>query len=98
MTGRRTRRSASTEVVQSGSIHWRQETSVLKTVPVDTADNDYPDFELTETTVFKKDGKTMADALDVLLEGPFMIRGILVKESPDQQRHSKSYPVRGSSL
>lgn len=87
MPGRKRRRSSSSAGSDTTQVHWRQETSVVRTVPAGTPENDWPIFELVDTTVYKQDTTTIANALDVLLDGPFVIRGTLVIDADDQKGH-----------
>ncbi|KAF3025827.1 hypothetical protein E8E14_014693 [Neopestalotiopsis sp. 37M] len=84
MVGRRRLRAASTSTVATvdeQSITYIQESQIVR--PANgTQPNDWPCFLLTEAAVYNKDGQ-MANLLEVDLEGPFMIRGIMVVE-PDQ--------------
>ena len=69
------------------SITYIQESQIVR--PANgTQPNDWPCFLLTEAAVYNKDGQ-MANLLEVDLEGPFMIRGIMVVE-PDQSSSCKS--------
>lgn len=85
MAGRRRLRatSASTvDTVDEQSIKYMQEQQVIRPPAPGVPANDRPCFLLTEAIVYNKDGQ-MANLLHAELEGPFMIRGIMVVE-PDQ--------------
>ncbi|ETS79596.1 hypothetical protein PFICI_09449 [Pestalotiopsis fici W106-1] len=85
MAGRRRLRSGSTSTVATvdeQSIKYITENQIVRPPAAGTQPNDWPCFLLTEAAVYNKDGH-MANLLEVDLEGPFMIRGIMVVE-PDQ--------------
>ncbi|KAJ4302267.1 hypothetical protein N0V88_002404 [Collariella sp. IMI 366227] len=82
MAGRPRRRRASSSSAAAAAddshIRWSKETSVLRPVSEeDIDDSDWPCYILTDATVYKKDGKTMANPLLVQFEGPLIVRGLL---------------------
>ncbi|KAL2257035.1 hypothetical protein VTK26DRAFT_754 [Humicola hyalothermophila] len=80
MAGRpRKRRSSNSTVatVDDSRIRWTKESAVLKPVPRDVPDGQWPCYVLADATVYMKDGKTLANPLLVGLEGPFIVRGLL---------------------
>lgn len=88
MTGRSRRASTSSvETVDENQILWRQETSVLKSVPKLSDSNNWPIFELRDTVVLNKDGHTVENALHVGTRGPFIVRGTLIIDDPSQKQH-----------
>lgn len=85
MAGRRRLRAASAstvETIDEHSIEYMQEQQVIRPPAAGVPANDRPCFLLTEAVVYNKHGQ-MANLLHAELEGPFMIRGIMVVE-PDQ--------------
>ncbi|KAI7922821.1 hypothetical protein M9X92_004643 [Pyricularia oryzae] len=49
-------------------------------------DIDDPMFDLQDATVFRQDGKTMANLLEVTLDGPFIVKGkMIVEEDTEEQ-------------
>lgn len=82
MAGRpRRRRASSSSAVAAADdshIRWSKETSVLRPVSEeDIDDSNWPCYVLTDATVYKKDGKTLANPLLVQFEGPLIVRGFL---------------------
>lgn len=80
MAGRpRKRRASSSTVatVDDSRIRWTKESSVLKPVPGDLPDCDWPCYVLTDATIYLKDGKTLANPLLVHVHGPLVVRGLL---------------------
>jgi hypothetical protein len=67
---------------------WLKETDVLKRIPekLRFADEEWTEFELYDAVVYEKDGKTMANALEVESRGPFIIRGRLEIMEMDQEK------------
>lgn len=94
MVGRPRRASTSSvETVDEDSILWRQETSVLRTAPVDKIHGPEPVFELQDAVVLNKDGHTLENALHVGTQGPYIIRGTLIIDEPEQKTHRWSCPI-----
>ncbi|KAM0558603.1 hypothetical protein ACHAPJ_004801 [Fusarium lateritium] len=94
MVGRPRRASTSSvETVDESQVLWRQEKSVLRYnsggIDPETC------FELRDAVVLNKDGQTLENALDVATRGPYIIRGHLVVDAPEQKRHL-IMKVRGS--
>ncbi|KAJ4237488.1 hypothetical protein NW759_000598 [Fusarium solani] len=88
MVGRPRRASTSSvETVDEDRILWRQETSVLRTAPVDKIHGPEPVFELQDAVVLNKDGHTLENALHVGTRGPYIIRGTLIIDEPEQKTH-----------
>jgi hypothetical protein len=88
--GRRRLRAASTSTVATvdeRAITFLQENQVVRPPPPGTAPDDLPCFELTEAAVYDRHGQ-MANLLQVDLEGPFLVRGLLNIE-PDQAEYCK---------
>ncbi|KAF7549041.1 hypothetical protein G7Z17_g6643 [Cylindrodendrum hubeiense] len=91
MTGRNRRASTSSvETVDEDQILWRQEASVLKSVPKLSDSNSWPIFELRDAVVFSKDGQTVENALHVGTRGPFIVRGTLIIDDPSQKQHREA--------
>ncbi|KAH6892218.1 hypothetical protein B0T10DRAFT_457933 [Thelonectria olida] len=103
---RRHRRAStsSVETVDESRVQWRQEKSVLRTVPSASDSNGWPIFQLTDAVVLNKDGETMENALSVGFKGPFIIRGTLLIDTPETKqclinmrlRHSTPIEIRQS--
>lgn len=86
--------TSSVETVDDSDIRWRQETSILKSVPK-LSDNDYwPIFELKDAVVFNKDGQTMENALSVGSRGPFIVRGTVIIDDEAQKIRRESRVLR----
>lgn len=86
MAGRPRRRRASNSTVATvddSQIRWAKESSILKPSPRDVPDNDWPCYVLTDATIYRKDGKTLANPLLVHLQGPLVIRGLLEVDDDD---------------
>lgn len=85
MSGRPRRgEAASSAGAKAGHIHYSQEASVLRLKAPDVSEDDLPSYELADAIVLDKDGKTIVNALEVLLKGPFIVRGRLVAMSRDE--------------
>ncbi|KAK6071788.1 defective in methylation-7 protein-like protein [Seiridium cupressi] len=85
MAGRRRLRAASNSTVATvdeQSIVYTKENQIIRPPATGTKSDYWPCFLLTEAVVYNKHGQ-MANLLHVDLEGPFMIRGLMVVE-PDQ--------------
>lgn len=97
MVGRRRRgTSSSVESVDIPQLRYRPEATVLHTLPPDTHEDEWPTFELKDAVVYNKDGVQMKNALDVLLEGPFVMRGRMILEDAEQRKHctmERSFPM-----
>lgn len=88
MVGRRRRgTSSSTESAVPDQLRYRPEASVLKPVPFDTPENNWPTFELDDAVILSKDGRELENALDVILKGPFIVRGRMIVEDQEQRSH-----------
>ncbi|KAH7152319.1 hypothetical protein B0J13DRAFT_522618 [Dactylonectria estremocensis] len=88
MSGRNRRASTSSvDTVDENQILWRQETSVLRSVPKLSDSNNWPIFELRDAVVLSKDGQTIENALNVGTRGPFIVRGTLIIDDPSQKQH-----------
>ncbi|GAB0137139.1 hypothetical protein EsDP_00005419 [Epichloe bromicola] len=95
MAGRRRRASTSSVESESESdARWRQESSVVRSIPKDKPSDDWPIFELANAIVLGKDGQTIENALHVEKMGPFIVRGHLVIDEPSQKTHQ----IRKSTL
>ncbi|KAK7421791.1 hypothetical protein QQX98_002006 [Neonectria punicea] len=88
MTGRSRRASTSSvDTVDEAQVFWRQETSILRSVPTNSDSNDWPVFELKDAVILNKDGRTLENALEVRTKGPFIVRGNLIIDEPSQKEH-----------
>lgn len=85
MAGRRRRASSSSvETVNNDRINWRRDTDLVE--PASSEEElDARIFELRDAVVLNKDGTTLENALDVRLKGPFIVRGYLVIDDPEQR-------------
>jgi hypothetical protein len=92
---RRHRRAStsSVETVDDSQVRWRQEKSVLKSVPSTSDNNGWPIFQLRDAVVFNKDGETMENALSVGFRGPFIIRGTLISDDAKTKQCGESSSV-----
>lgn len=68
-------------------VQWKQESSVVKSVPKGVHVNDYPIFELRDAEVYSSDGNRIASALEAEIYGPLIVRGYLVIEDAKQKTH-----------
>ncbi|KAL2268698.1 hypothetical protein VTJ83DRAFT_3544 [Remersonia thermophila] len=94
MAGRRRRRSVSSPspaaVPDSLRTRWVKELEMLK--PVDKAKEDedeWPIFELNNATIYRKDGRTLANPLLVHVEGPLIVRGHVVVDLEDENQKNR---------
>ncbi|KAF4469733.1 hypothetical protein FALBO_3379 [Fusarium albosuccineum] len=88
MVGRPRRASTSSvETVDENRILWRQETSVLKSVPASQSADPPACFELRDAVVLNKDGQTLENALYVGTRGPYIVRGTMVVDDAEQKTH-----------
>ena len=69
-----------------------KESTVLRPRPEDIPDDDWPGYVLNDATIYRKDGKTLANPLLLSLEGSLVVRGQLEIDEP------KLLPNRKSSL
>ncbi|KAL7948998.1 hypothetical protein V8C42DRAFT_312936, partial [Trichoderma barbatum] len=88
MSGRKRRASTSSvETVDGDKIRWLQETSVVRSQPKDISKDDYPCFELRDATVYDRKGEALENALNVVVRGPYIVRGHLIIDDPSQKTH-----------
>lgn len=95
---RRRRRHDSTssvETVDESNIRWCQEASIIKAGPKDEDPASYPVFELRNACVFGRDpegseSSTFQNALEVVVKGPFTVRGSLIVEDADQKSRCRA--------
>ncbi|KAH0495268.1 hypothetical protein TgHK011_008833 [Trichoderma gracile] len=88
MSGRRRRASTSSvETVDDDRIHWLQEVSVVRSQPRDVSKDLYPCFELRDATVYDMTGESLENALNVVVRGPYIVRGHLIIDDPSQKSH-----------
>lgn len=52
-----------------------KESSLLKPRPPKVSTNDWPSYVLSDATIYRSDGKTLANPLLVQLEGSLVVRG-----------------------
>jgi hypothetical protein len=71
----------------SDAQRWVKENTVLKPVTPGSDDSTWPVFVLKEATIYRKDGRTLANPLMAHLEGPYIIRGVL--EVDDSEHYSR---------
>lgn len=79
MTGRTRRGSTSSvETVKNDtSVQWCQEASVLRSVPKTEPSDGWPIFQLRDAIVLNRDNTTIENALHIVPNGPFIVRGYL---------------------
>ncbi|KAM3504090.1 hypothetical protein MY11210_008477 [Beauveria gryllotalpidicola] len=86
MTGRTRRASTSSiETVDVSSVRWRQEASVLRSVPKSVPNDNWPIFQLRDAIVLNRDGSTVENALHIVPNGPFIVRGYLHYTSEEKR-------------
>ncbi|KAK4241434.1 hypothetical protein C8A03DRAFT_12313 [Achaetomium macrosporum] len=95
MAGRpRRRRASSASSVETGHSHIRysKESFILKKAVRQGPDNEWPCYVLTDATIYRKDGKALANPLLVNVQGPVVVRGFL------EEVHGENLPnlVRSS--
>ncbi|KAI1745933.1 hypothetical protein F4680DRAFT_399739 [Xylaria scruposa] len=98
---RRTRRAASTSASTAvpddhDSVRHYKEASILKPVSPSTHTDNWPCFLLSNATVHRHDG-SLANQLEVDLEGPFIIRGRLELEK-DNERYLVNRQMKTEAL
>jgi hypothetical protein len=79
--------TSSVESEDTDGILWKQESSIVKSVPKDLPSDDWPIFELRDAVVLNKDGKSLENALNVVTNGPFIVRGHLYIDDSAQRIH-----------
>ena len=67
-----------------------KELAVLRPRPEDIPDDDWPGYVLNDATIYRKDGKTLANPLLLSLEGNLVVRGQLEIDDPDLLPNRKS--------
>ncbi|RDW88573.1 hypothetical protein BP6252_00605 [Coleophoma cylindrospora] len=72
------------EIMKTERVRCLTESSVLKPISADIDPNDWPCFLLQDAAVYLKDGRTIANMLQVDLQGPFIVRGRLVVDPEDR--------------
>ncbi|RFU76708.1 hypothetical protein TARUN_5511 [Trichoderma arundinaceum] len=88
MSGRKRRASTSSvETVDGDKIRWLQESSVVRSQPKDVSRDNYPCFELRDATVYDRKGEALENALNVVVRGPYIVRGHLIIDDPSQKTH-----------
>ena len=78
-------------------VRWKQESSVVKSVPKHVEVNDYPIFELRDAEVYSSDGTRIVSALEAEIHGPLIVRGYLVIEDAKQKTHRLLPPAVSSN-
>lgn len=75
MAGRRRRTTSNSTVatVDDRTVKWTKELSFLKRAPNDL--DEWSSFEMSDAVIYHKDGKTVANLLNIDLEGPYIVRG-----------------------
>lgn len=92
MTGRTRRGSTSSvDTVDGRAVQWRQEASILRSVPKTEPSDNWPIFQLRDAIVLNRDGTTVENALHIVPNGPFIVRGNL-HFSSDEKRFGLSIP------
>ncbi|EFX02632.1 hypothetical protein CMQ_2561 [Grosmannia clavigera kw1407] len=67
----------------SAQVKWTPEASILKPIDATVNSDEWPSFYLTDAAIYSKDGTSLANALLVGTEGPFVVRGKLEGEEED---------------
>ncbi|KAK0739832.1 hypothetical protein B0T21DRAFT_382779 [Apiosordaria backusii] len=70
-------RSRRSESVDHDPIHYLKESAALKPIKPEVEENEWPCFVLSDATIYRKDGKTLANPLMVHAEGPLVVQGLL---------------------
>ncbi|TLS27099.1 hypothetical protein PpBr36_05548 [Pyricularia pennisetigena] len=55
-------------------------------LPSNDPESEDPMFDLQDATVFRQDGKTMANLLEVAVDGPFIVKGKMIVEQDTEDR------------
>ncbi|KAK0758504.1 hypothetical protein N5P37_008902, partial [Trichoderma harzianum] len=79
--------TSSVETIDGDKIRWLQESSVVRSQPKDVSKDDYPCFELRDATVYDRKGEALENALNVVVRGPYVVRGHLIIDDPSQKTH-----------
>src|SRR5512142_2813418 len=87
---------SSVATVHEASVVWRKETAVLRKKDADLDTDEWPIFVLNDATVYKKDRRTLANALEMDFEGPFVVRGRLDINLKDQGRYCECLRVNSA--
>ncbi|KAK0664440.1 hypothetical protein QBC41DRAFT_233908 [Cercophora samala] len=95
--GRPGRPRRSESVDHDPPVHYVKESAVLKPVEPGDEEGEWPCFVLSDATVYRKDGKTLANPLMVHSEGPFVIHGLLEIDE-DTKQYVKSPGAKGVYL
>ncbi|KAM7188325.1 hypothetical protein V8F20_010608 [Naviculisporaceae sp. PSN 640] len=82
MAGRRKRSPGGGTAGERGTRYVKEE-SILYPKPLDMPDEHWPCYVLTDATVYRSDGKTIANPLHVNLDGPMVIRGRMSIDSSE---------------
>lgn len=67
-----------------------KETSVVRSQPKDAPKDLYPCFELRDATVYDMNGESLENALNVVVRGPYIVRGHLVIDDISQTSYRES--------
>ena len=70
--------------IDDDSVRYLKETDVLKPAPPNVDTDEWPCFPLSDATVYRPDG-TIANILNVALEGPLIVRGKLIIEKDHEE-------------
>lgn len=63
---------------------------MVRSQPKDVSKDLYPCFELRDATVYDMNGESLENALNVVVRGPYIVRGHLIIDDPSQKSHSQS--------
>lgn len=98
MTGRTRRASTSSvDTVDEPAVQWRQEASVLRSVPKSEPNDNWPIFQLRDAIVLNRDGTTVENALHIVPNGPFIVRGNLHFTSDEKRFGASARPSNTST-
>ena len=84
---------SSVATVDEGRISYFKETAILHKKKAGLDPTKWPTFVLNDVTVYRQDGKTLANALYAELDGPFIVRGKLDIEGAKQAQHRQYCPT-----
>jgi hypothetical protein len=88
---------SSVATVHEAKLSWQKEKAVLRKKDPDLDTDEWPIFLLNDATVYKKDRRTLANALEMDFEGPFVVRGRLDMDLKEQGSHCEYLRVGSTS-
>ncbi|KAK4172462.1 hypothetical protein QBC36DRAFT_314808 [Triangularia setosa] len=90
-------RSRRAESVDHDPIHYVKEQAVLKPANPEIEEVEWPCFVLSDATIYRKDGKTLANPLMVHAEGPLAVHGLLEIDN-DTKKYVRNPGAKGVYL